>query len=269
LTPDEFGQWGVNATAGECWLIKETKILTKANDNLVVRLAEGVIGWFSYQQAAKRSSVYSEYLFYPPLFEIGFGRNWKITCQKNLAENARSTYDMLFENNEKSTAVALEAKFIKANTPFTGNIQNDLNKLHKIKTNSENHPSSIVPDVYEFIVGKESDINSAVQATPLMCQWDNLWRPGNDNKLSHQNAGWLIHGLGQESFRYSVAIFKYRAAWHSDEAIVDDEIGSEALTSENLPTLQTQMINVELSIACAWPIPALVAAPKQRLLRDD
>jgi hypothetical protein len=193
-----------------------------ASDNFVVRLAEGVIGWFSYQQAANRSGVYSEYLFYPPMFELGHGRGWNVTCQKKLAHNARETYDMQFRNSKKFAAIGLEAKFVKSRKAFTGKIKNDLRKLHKVKTDPDNHPSGFNMDVYEFIVGQADRIEHSIRNTPLADVWGDLWTEG-DGKLGQGHPGWLLHGQGQESFRYSVAIFRYQPTWNLGDVLEPEE----------------------------------------------
>lgn len=195
-------------------------------DEFVVRLADGIIGWFSYQQAANRSGVYSEYLFYPPMFEIGHGRGWKVTCQKRMADNRRMTFDMLFRYPDRMTAVALEAKFIRPKKTFTGNIENDLRKLHKVLTDDDNHPPGYNMNVFQLIVGKAEQIKRAIEGTPLHRQWDTLWREGG-RKMAEDHAGWLLHGQGQKSFRYSVAVFRYRDTWDLDGEIELEPVGGE------------------------------------------
>ncbi|MAO56317.1 MAG: hypothetical protein CMM61_11545 [Rhodospirillaceae bacterium] len=186
----------------------------RAADEFIVRMAEGIIGWFSYQQAASRSAVYSEYLFYPPMFELGHGRGWTVTCQKQLADNARQTYDMQFRNSKKSAAIGLEAKFIKLKKPFTGKIQNDLRKLHKVKTDVANHPPGLNMVVYELIVGHVENIESAIdKVEPLKKVWGELWDNRPDGKFRRGHPGWLFHGQGEERFRYSVAVFRYQPTW--------------------------------------------------------
>ena len=208
-----------------------------AADNFVVRLAEGIIGWFSYQQAANRSVIYSEYLFYPPMFELGHGRGWKVTCQKQLADNPRMTYDMQFRNSEKSAAIALEAKFIKSKKRFTGKIRNDLRKLHKVKTDPDNHPSGLDMEVYEFIVGQSERIEHEIRDTPLNDVWGDLWREG-EGKLAREHPGWLLHGQGQESFRYSVTVFRYQPSWDLGGPIEPDEQEEEEPLEFGEPELE-------------------------------
>jgi len=196
----------------------------KATNNLMVRIGEGLIGWFTFQQAAHRSGIYSEYLFYPPIFELAAGRKWRVSSQIPLSENKKSTYDMAFVKMEKSAAAALEVKFVRnKKRSYKNGIINDLNKLHLIRTNPSNYLSNIVPEVYELIVGKEEAIKKAIKDTPLNSQWDDQWTEG-DKKLG-KNSGWRFCGGGQESFAYTIAIFRYDKCWWTDpdpDLLVDD-----------------------------------------------
>ena len=77
----------------------------KAAHNFILRVAEGMAGWASFLQAAKRSPLYSESLLYLPMFELATNRGWNTRPQKKLSKETkgrgrRRTVDFVFRSPE-------------------------------------------------------------------------------------------------------------------------------------------------------------------------
>jgi len=209
---------------------------TKAN-RFVIRLAEGMAGWASYAQAAKKSPIYSESLIYLPIFELAKGRKWKARPQKRLVkkianQGRNKTVDFVFQSEDGEIGIFLEAKFIRHSATHCVQVTKDIHKLISLTPNdiSERRPPAHIYR-YVLVMGRESDIKSRIRCRAkelvnftlpqlkthedrrLLGQIDVVLK--SEERRSASTHGWAFHGLGAPRWRYWAVLLSQRPWWDS------------------------------------------------------
>jgi hypothetical protein len=208
----------------------------KAAHNFILRIAEGMAGWGSFIQAAKRSPVYSEHLMYMPMFELATNRGWSTRPQKKLSKEKErpgrySTIDFAFRSPDESIGILVEMKFDKYNTVHCLGITKDIYKLSKLSSGDiwKEPPK----ELYKFvlIMGRDKKIieRTASLAKPFSkLTLKNLNRFEDERLLKQMrqalrcvtrsinaNPGWAIPGIGNDKYKNWVLLLREESWWKS------------------------------------------------------
>jgi hypothetical protein len=203
---------------------------------LMRRVTDGVIGWMTFQRAAKRP-LYSEALLYPAVLEVAAGRGWDVYPQFKHPHNNRSSFDFCLlwkagHDEPYSRAVLLEIKFVSQRTGRVGSIADDLRKLMAVEPGDVADSLSLAHSVVSDGVSLKRYFMLAGQTKHMERIWTNeeasamgdeardLWR-----KASHRNgrprrswgartgAGWVRHSPAFLRTDLSVMTLKETVVW--------------------------------------------------------
>lgn len=211
-----------------------------ATDFLMVRLAEGLAGWLSYQQVARRNPIYSEYLLYPPIFEMASGRGWNALPQKSMPreqgqQGAPRTLDFVFarppQGDRAKALAALEIKFAHPKRGLPGRVQNDIAKLSGISSAQMGLEEFGDLKVYLMIVGQAKSVASSCLTQGLENLPDQIQRIENDDDLQASVYGWMRQGGGDHRWRFRVYVLRRQDWWtgirHASDEGVEDHAADE------------------------------------------
>ena len=215
-----------------------------AADYLIVRMAEGLAGWLSYQQAARRHAMYSEYLTYPPIYDVAAGRGWTTEPQKSLSTTSRRSIDFLFRRKADAAlqwsagAAAIEVKFVRAKKTFNGKIENDLAKLCLARTEFvERDDFETYGHLSPFlmIVGQQTPLLSACEKQKLP-QLSEQVRGVLDPTTDKTDArlGWVRSGQGSRDWKFQVVVLRQQE-WWSECAHASDQPDEASLPFDEPP----------------------------------
>lgn len=214
-----------------------------AADHLIVRMAEGLAGWLSYQQAARRHAMYSEYLIYPPIYHVAAGRGWTTEPQKALRETARRSIDFLFRRRADTAlqwaagAAALEVKFVKARRTFGGKIENDLAKLcsaRKEFAERDDFEDYGELSVFQMIVGQETPLLGACEKQKLPKLSEQVRGILDPTSIKADTSlGWARSGHGSGNWKFQVVVLREQEWWQecthgSDQSEDEPDLFPEA-----------------------------------------
>lgn len=115
-------------------MARQSRKDTENAEKLMRFLAGSLVSWLTFQQAARRAQMYTEYFMYPPIFEVASGRGWKIRPQFPIFyENTWKYVDFVFYNTSRNEVAAIELSYIKDKSNKY-KISNDKYKLRQFKS---------------------------------------------------------------------------------------------------------------------------------------
>jgi hypothetical protein len=244
-------------------MTRKTKYSSQAK-KFVIRLAEGMVGWAAFAQAAHLSKMYSEYLTYLPIFEIGKGRGWNVLPQKKLKRSKSGkgrfkTVDFVFRSENKEIGIFLEVKYARFNTEHCLQVTKDIRKLCELDGSDispSNPPSSVLKCI--LIVGQKENILQRLRKTSkdaseltikkltyfedkrLLKQVKSSIDAASDRSSASDRHSWAFYGAGSGRWNYWCVLISEQAWWQSLQNIdiaspvEEDEVNENEAAIDNL-----------------------------------
>lgn len=135
------------------------------------RLVEGMAAWLTFKQAAAARTLYCEHFLYPPLYEIGSGRGWKVLAQVPVTKTvpksgAPETLDFVFfkraTQSTSEAAIMVEVKFLRGENSAQelSALYSDFVKLRKISLKQMNNVTlnrlTCIPGKWQIVIAQRS-----------------------------------------------------------------------------------------------------------------